>query len=144
MSSAKDINSEIFIKTYADYLKRSGKLDHPSWIEIVKTGKGKKTTPNDQDWYYIRVASLVRKFYINGSKGVGGLSKEYGCRKRNGSKPGHKANGSRKILRYILQQLEKLDIIYKSKIGKRELTKKARQDIDIRASKISKVVSINK
>jgi small subunit ribosomal protein S19e len=43
-----------FIKAYAAYLKRTGKLEVPKWVDIVKTGTFKELAPYDPDWYFIR------------------------------------------------------------------------------------------
>jgi hypothetical protein len=43
-----------FIKAYAAYLKRTGKLEVPKWVDLVKTGTFKELAPYDPDWYYIR------------------------------------------------------------------------------------------
>lgn len=31
-----------------------GKLEVPTWVDIVKTGTYKELAPYDQDWFYIR------------------------------------------------------------------------------------------
>lgn len=43
-----------FIKAYAAYLKRTGKLEVPKWVDLVKTGTFKELAPYDPDWYYVR------------------------------------------------------------------------------------------
>lgn len=52
---ADTLNSaEAFISAYASHLKRSGKLEVPTWVDIVKTGPFKELAPYDADWYYVR------------------------------------------------------------------------------------------
>lgn len=46
-----------FIKAYASHLKRSGKLEIPNWVDIVKTGASKELAPYDPDWYYVRAGT---------------------------------------------------------------------------------------
>ena len=41
-TTVKDVPSSLFIVKYADYLKRSGQIRNPSWLEVVKTGIQKK------------------------------------------------------------------------------------------------------
>lgn len=49
------INSaDAFITAYASHLKRSGKIDVPIWVDIVKTGAYKELGPYDPDWFYVR------------------------------------------------------------------------------------------
>lgn len=47
-------SAEAFITAYASHLKRSGKLEVPTWVDIVKTGSFKELAPYDPDWYYVR------------------------------------------------------------------------------------------
>jgi len=46
--------AEAFISAYSSHLKRSGKLEVPNWVDIVKTGAFKELAPYDPDWYYVR------------------------------------------------------------------------------------------
>lgn len=47
-------SAEDFIKAYSAHLKRSGKLEIPTWVDIVKTGAQKELAPYDPDWFYVR------------------------------------------------------------------------------------------
>lgn len=49
-----DFSAEAFISAYASHLKRSGKLEVPTWVDIVKTGSFKELAPYDPDWFYVR------------------------------------------------------------------------------------------
>jgi len=51
-------SAEAFISAYASHLKRSGKLEVPTWVDIVKTGSFKELAPYDPDWFYIRAGQL--------------------------------------------------------------------------------------
>jgi ribosomal protein S19E (S16A) len=51
--------AESFIKAYASHLKRSGKLEIPTWVDTVKTGRHKELAPYDPDWYYVRAGTLL-------------------------------------------------------------------------------------
>mmetsp|Transcript_53591 Transcript_53591/g.107395 ORF Transcript_53591/g.107395 Transcript_53591/m.107395 type:complete len:89 (+) Transcript_53591:1923-2189(+) len=79
----KDIPSSLFIQAYAKFLRKSGQIEVPSWLDMVKTGPNKAYSPKDTNWFFIRLASLARKFYIKGNKGIGSLRKEYGGKKKN-------------------------------------------------------------
>jgi small subunit ribosomal protein S19e len=50
----KDVKAEDFIKAFADYLKKSGKFELPSWADMVKTGVAKEMCPQNPDWYFVR------------------------------------------------------------------------------------------
>ncbi len=59
-----------FITAYASHLKRSGKLEVPVWVDLVKTGSFKELAPYDPDWYYVRAGAyrepmLVEIIYIS-------------------------------------------------------------------------------
>lgn len=49
-----DNSADAFITAYASHLKRSGRIEMPTWADIVKTGAFKELAPYDPDWYYIR------------------------------------------------------------------------------------------
>jgi hypothetical protein len=51
-------SADQFIAAYASHLKRSGKLEVPTWVDLVKTGSFKELAPYDPDWYYIRAGSI--------------------------------------------------------------------------------------
>lgn len=48
-----------FIKAYAAYLKRTGKLEVPKWVDLVKTGTFKELAPYDPDWYFVRAGKMT-------------------------------------------------------------------------------------
>ena len=52
-------SAEAFITAYASHLKRSGKIDVPIWVDIVKTGSYKELGPYDPDWFYVRAGSYL-------------------------------------------------------------------------------------
>ncbi|KAF9321033.1 40S ribosomal protein S19, partial [Podila horticola] len=55
--TVQDINAHDFNRAYAAYLKRSGKLEIPKWVDIVKTGTYKELAPYDPDWFYVRAGN---------------------------------------------------------------------------------------
>jgi small subunit ribosomal protein S19e len=56
--TVKDVDPHKFIKAYAAFLKRSGKLEIPKWVDLVKTASYKELAPYDPDWFYHRVGKL--------------------------------------------------------------------------------------
>ncbi|KAJ2525456.1 Protein component of the small (40S) ribosomal subunit [Coemansia sp. RSA 2049] len=128
--TVKDVHSQAFIKAYAAHLKRSGKLQVPSWTEYAKTGSYKELCPNDPDWFYVRAAAIARHVYIRGGVGVGALAKRHGGSKRRGSRPNHHANDSTNVMRKVLQGLEKLGILEKHPDGGRRITAAGQRDLD--------------
>jgi len=98
----------------------------PEWARFVKTGVNRERPPEQEDWWYIRAASILRKIQIKQPIGVNRLRKIYGGRKNRGHKPEHKYKGSGSIIREILQQLEEAGFVKKDKKG-RVLTPKGKE-----------------
>ena len=131
-SSLKDVPAQQFIWAYAKHLKKSGKLEVPEWVDLVKTGVTKKLAPLNKNWVYIRAAALARKVYLYPGVGVGALRHCYGGMDTRKMAPGHKAVGAGKINRYLLQQLEKLGYVEKVEgTTGRSITKDGRKDMDL-------------
>ena len=66
--TAKDVDPQKLIIAYAAHLKRSGKLEVPKWVDLVKTGTFKEMSPYDPDWFYVRVGMFLfalRVSYMN-------------------------------------------------------------------------------
>lgn len=51
-------SADEFIVAYASHLKRSGKLEVPTWVDLVKTGAYKELAPYDPDWFYVRAGGI--------------------------------------------------------------------------------------
>jgi len=107
-------------------LKSEKLVEMPEWAKFVKTGVSREKVPFDDDWWYIRSASILRKVYLSGPIGPERLSNYYGGRKNRGSMTDKFFPGSTKIIRVILQQLEKGGLLEQSKTKRkgRILTKK--------------------
>merc|ERR1711874_861376 len=68
--SVKDVDQHKFVRALAAFFKKSGKVKQPEWTDLVKTAVFKELAPFDEDWFYIRMASLVRHIYIRSPIGV--------------------------------------------------------------------------
>ena len=60
----KDVDQQKFVPAFALFLKKTGKLSVPDWVDIVKTGVHKELAPYDPDWYYTRCAAVLRHIYF--------------------------------------------------------------------------------
>ena len=60
-TTVKDVQAGSFIKAYAAYLKRTGRLEVPKWVDLVKTGAHKELAPYDPDWYFVRAGKVKLK-----------------------------------------------------------------------------------
>src|SRR5690242_17356553 len=92
-------------------LKTRGAVQPPAWASLVKTGVHKQQAPTQNEWWYLRSASVLRKLYARGPTGIQRLASEYGGKRDRGSAPYHARTGSRSILREVVQQLEKAGLV---------------------------------
>ena len=92
--TAKDVEAMPLIKAYADFLKRSGKIELPKLHDLMRTKVYSEYTPYDDDWYYIRcgecfislflrLAAIARHLYIRPC-GINTLRDAFGTKHRNG------------------------------------------------------------
>lgn len=108
-----DVPADALIEELAERLE--GRLEEPAWMAFAKTSSAKEFPPEQENFWYIRAASILRKVAMEGPVGVSRLATEYGGRARGSTRyasaPGRRVDGSRKIIRTILQQLEDEDLI---------------------------------
>merc|ERR1712045_5606 len=132
----KDVDQQTYTVALAAFLKKSGKVKLPEWVDLVKTNVAKELAPFDEDWYYTRIASIARHIYVRSPVGVTTVCKIYGVRRNNGSCPSHWRRGSGSIARKGLQALEQLKLVEKDANGGRKLTSQGRRDLDRIAAQI--------
>lgn len=132
MADVKSIEPGKYNSKLADALRDIDGLESPEWIEYVKTSNHKKRPVNEENFWNKRAASILRQLYIHGIVGVGSLRTRYGGRKDRGKKPAEFRKSGGKIIRLILQQLEKAEFVEKVKEGKsgRRLTKKGKDFLE--------------
>lgn len=140
MTSVKDVNPHALINMVAKDLKETKGVKMPEFAAFVKTGSHRERTPDNPDWWFVRMASILRKVYISGSVDVNSLRNYYGGRKNRGVRPEIFRKAGGKIIRVCLQDLEKLGFvkISENKNG-RILTSKGQKYLDLMASNLSKV-----
>ena len=126
----KDVQSQAFVVELAKYLKRSGKIVLPKYVDYVKTGVAKELAPYNPDWFYIRAAALARRAYVRPGTGVGGFRKVYSTSKKKGVVPEHQSLASGALIRNALQQLEAMGLLEKDPQGGRRVTSQGRQSLD--------------
>eukprot|EP01004_Peranema_trichophorum_P010441 NODE_9237_length_609_cov_408.450617_g8605_i0.p1 GENE.NODE_9237_length_609_cov_408.450617_g8605_i0~~NODE_9237_length_609_cov_408.450617_g8605_i0.p1 ORF type:complete len:157 (+),score=35.03 NODE_9237_length_609_cov_408.450617_g8605_i0:68-538(+) len=126
----KDVDANRFIRTYAAYLKKAGKLEIPAYVDVVKLSSANELAPLNPDWFYIRTAAIARRVYLYPGVGVGMLARQFGTGIRRGSRPVRHQPANKGNIRHSLQQLEKLNIIEHTPDGGRKITKKRQKDLD--------------
>jgi small subunit ribosomal protein S19e len=120
MPTPYEVPANLLIPKVAEHLKQEGKVSPPDWSNYVKTGVHKEKSPVNPDWWYERVAAVLRKVYIKGPIGTSRLAAEFGGRRDRGAKPYRARKGSRSIARHSLKQLE--DAGYLAKMNRKGRT----------------------
>jgi len=115
MATVYDVKANEIINKSSEELKKLAKV--PSWAKYVKTGAGRERPPIERDWYYKRLAAILRSVYLYGPIGVNKLRIRYGNRKNVGVTGERVYRGSGKVIRTCLQELEKLQFIKKVEKG---------------------------
>ena len=106
MVTVYDVPAEKLILKVSEKLKENDKIVPPEWAEFAKTGIHTERAPVQQDWWYTRAASVMRKLYVKGPMGTSKLAGEYGGFNDRGCKPNKAVKGSRNIVRKCLIQLQ--------------------------------------
>ena len=106
MVTVYDVPAEKLILKVSEKLKENDKIVPPEWAEFAKTGIHTGRAPVQQDWWYTRAASIMRKLYVKGPMGTSKLAGEYGGFNDRGCKPNKAVKGSRNIVRKCLIQLQ--------------------------------------
>jgi small subunit ribosomal protein S19e len=137
MVSALDVEPNRLIEKAAQMLK-SQRLQKPDFVGLVKTGSHVQRPPQQENFWYIRCASIMRHAYINNVVGTGRLRRHYGGRKSRGVKPQKHAKTGGSTIRKAMQQLEKSGLMVKEKTGGRRLTAKGVALLDGAAKEVNK------
>jgi small subunit ribosomal protein S19e len=138
MVTLYDVPADALIEDVAERLE--DRIDEADWMAYVKTGQTKELPPQQDDFWHVRAASLLRKVAMNGPVGVDRLSTEYGGRKRGSNRyvvSGKNADtGSKNIIRTILQQLEEEGLVRTAQGEGRVVTDEGRSFLDNAAADV--------
>ncbi len=132
MVTLHDVPADDLIQEVADRLE--DRIDEPDWAAYVTTGQHTELPPQQDDFWYVRAASVLRKVALNGPIGVERLATSYGGAKDGSTRyrvapPSH-APGSRKIIRTVLQQLEEEGLVEIAQGEGRRVTDQGRGFLD--------------
>lgn len=141
MTTVYDIPANALITRLTEDLKEVDEVKPPEWSRFVKTGVCKERPPVQEDWWYIRAASVMRRLYIDGPVGIERLRRYYGGKKNRGYKPEQSRKGGGAIIRNILKQLEKAGFVETSPKG-RKLTPKGASRLDRLANEVKLAVGL--
>lgn len=130
MTTVYDVPPSLLIERLKDQLQKEGKIKPPEWAPFARTGVHTEKAPIQRDWWYRRVAAVLRKVYVHGPVGSTRLAAEFGGRRDDGSAPYHPRRGSRSIAREAMQQLESLGYLSKAEKRGRTVTAQGRKLLD--------------
>lgn len=137
MITVQEVDPEAFIREAAARLEADFEaVEAPEWSRYAKSGVHKERPPQQDDWWYIRSAAVLRKVYLNGPLGTQRLRNIYGGRHRRGHAPEHFAKASGKVIRTVLQQLEEAGLVETNKGEGRQITAEGQSFLDTLAKDI--------
>lgn len=119
MTTVYDIPPQMLIAAVAEKLKGSEAVQPPEWAKFAKTGVHKEAPPEEEDWWYTRAASVLRRVYIDGPVGIQRMRTFYGGKRDRGANPYQFRKGSGSVPRVILQQLEAAGYVERVRGGRR-------------------------
>ncbi len=132
MATMYDVPADALIEALAEELE--DRLDEPEWAKFAKTGADRELPPEQDDFWAVRAASLLRKVADSGPVGVERLATEYGGSKDGSNRyrvaPDRRADGSRNAIRTILQQLEEEDLVETAEGEGRRVTAEGQSLLD--------------
>jgi len=138
MPTVYDVPPGLLIERVKDHLQSEGKIKPPEWAPFARTGGHTEKAPTQKDWWYRRVAAVLRKVYVHGPVGSTRLAAEFGGRRDGGSAPYHPVRGSRSIAREAMQQLEAAGYLTKLEKRGRTISAQGRKLLDGLATQLLK------
>jgi len=142
ITTVYDVPADMLIDGVKEELKNDKNLTPPQWATFAKTGSSREKAPDQNDWWYIRAASIMRKVYVYGPVGVETLRVDYGGKKNRGVKPEKFRKSSGAIIRKIFAQLEKGGYIKKAEKG-RIISSQGMSLLDKKASEIKTQIAVD-
>lgn len=132
MVTLYDVPADDLIEAVAAELE--DRIEQPDWASFTKTGSNRELPPQQDDFWYVRAASLLRKLAIDGPRGIDRLATEYGGKKRGSNRyrvaKANQSDGSKKIIRVILQQLEDEELVTTVRGEGRRITPEGQSFLD--------------
>lgn len=138
MITVQEVDPEAFIQEAAARLEADFEpVEAPEWSRYAKSGVHKQRPPQQDNWWYIRSAAVLRKVYLNGPIGTERLRNMYGGRYRRGHAPEHSAKASGKVIRTVLQQLEEAGLVETVEGEGRNVTSEGQSFLDTLAKDVA-------
>jgi small subunit ribosomal protein S19e len=134
MSTVYDVEAEPLIKEVAEELE--DEFEAPDWTNYAKTGAKKDRPPEQDNWYHIRSAAILRRIYTDGPLGVSRLRTIFGESTNNGHAPEHHGKASGKVIRTALQNLEEAGLVEEEEGEGRAITEEGQALLDGKAGEV--------
>ncbi len=131
MVTVYDVTPNKLVAKVAAKLEGMG-IAAPAWVGTVKSGSHCERLPQQKNFWYIRLAAILRNAYVNGTIGVSSLRTHFGGKKIRGVRPEKKRRAGGAIIRKGIQALEKAGLLIKRKKG-REITAAGKKLMDAAA-----------
>ena len=108
MDQVHRIRAVPLLKAIENTLKNNQNVKLPKDYDIIKTGSGRQRAPDSLDWFYTRMASIVRLAMRKGRISLKGLSARYGVRKNRGVRPSGFTRSSPFVNNAAVKELESI------------------------------------
>lgn len=105
MEQVYRVKAAPLIEAIKETLKSNDAIVPPKDSDIIKTSNGKQQAPEDINWFYVRMASIVRYAMCKKRVSLKGLARKYSCRKNVGVRPSKYARGSEFVIESAIKQL---------------------------------------
>jgi small subunit ribosomal protein S19e len=132
MATLYDVPANALIEAVAAELPET--VEQPEWARFAKTGASRDLPPEQDDFWRTRAASLLRRVAIDGEVGVDRLTTAYGGSKGGSNRyqvaPPKSTEGSGKIIRTALQQLEEEGLVETAEGEGRRVTPEGQSLLD--------------
>lgn len=140
MASALDVDVNKLNAKVAEKLKGMG-VKAPAFVGLVKAGAHNDRPPEQEDFFFLRCASMMRQAYSKNIVGVQRLRSHYGGNKNRGVRPNRHVRAGGSTIRKAFQALEKAGFMEKVEKGVkkgRKLTAAGRKLLDSSAKDVRK------
>lgn len=135
MVTVYDVTPNKLVAKVAEKLKAMN-IAQPAYIGTVKSGAHAERMPQQKNFWYVRLAAILRNTYVHGNVGVGKLRTHFGGKKTRGVRPERKRKAGGSIIRKGMQALETAGLIVKKKKG-REISAAGKKLLDASAKEVS-------
>ncbi len=108
MEQVYRVKATPLIEAIKETLKTKNEIELPINWDLIKTSHGKEFSPEDPNWFYVRMASIVRTVMCKGTVSLKTLARKHSCRKNSGVRPSRYAKASDFVNESAVEQLIKI------------------------------------